>query len=245
MKILMLHIAYNELNLLRYKLAHCKRNGIELFVIDNMSNDGTGQWLKENNVNHSFIDTNDSFDLRPLCAEMTKKVHELKPDWFIYAGVDMFHESANGVSAMIEDCDKDGFTQIRLKQYSFERTDEQVDKEGNPFNNYFYCMHRGAYVLISKYDKSINIVPDGIERNNAIIKDGNGVVFEMHASKSVEERIVFFRRRQKAWQNGLASNMGGHLASGAKSNFTFKKSTLSDVREMKELFELHKRLQLL
>lgn len=237
----MIHIAYNELNLLRYKFEHCKRNNIDLFIIDNMSNDGSVQWMKENKIPHSFIDTNNSFDLRPLLNEMTNKIHELKPDWFIYAGVDMFYESQEGLRLMIENADREGFTQIKMKLRTTRNVGEGR-KEGNPFCNYFYVGEEQHRTLLSKYHESIKIVPDGIRRDGTIIKQDGGVIFEMHASKSPGERKETAKRRERAWKNGLNRGFGKHYRTGLKHNFIFSKSKCSDIRKMKE-FELYKRLQ--
>lgn len=243
MNILMIHTAYNELNLLRYKFEHCKKNNIDLFIIDNMSNDGTDTWLKENNIKHSFIDTNDSFDLRPLLTDMENKIHELKPDWFIYCGVDMFYEAEEGFHNMIENAEKDGFTQIQTDQYVIRNVGEG-DKPGNPFCSHFYSSPKYNYILISKYDKSIQIVPDGIKRENILIKQG-GICFEMHASKSVEERMETLHRRKKAWKEGLDTNYGSHYVNLQTKNFTFNKSECVDIRELKQEFELYKKLPLI
>lgn len=237
MSILMIHTSYNELNLLRYKQEHCMRNDIYLFVIDNMSNDGSVEWMEENNIPHSFIDTEDSFDLRPLLDEMTRKIHQLKPDWLIYAGVDMFYESKEGLRTMIENADRDGYTQIQMGLRTTRNIGEGK-KEGNPFANHFYVGEKGHRTLISKYDKSIKIVADRILRDNIVLKEDGGTIFEMHASKSVEERMETLKRRQKAWDNGLNYGAGCHY----RESFIFDKSKCFDIHELEE-FELYKRLQ--
>lgn len=241
MKILMIHTSYNELFLLRYKWEHCKKNNIDLFIIDNMSNDGTADWLKENKIPHSFIDTDNSFDLRPLLAEMTKKIHELKPDWFIYAGVDMFFEAQDGLKVMVENADRDGCTQIEMKIRTVFNVGEKV-KKGNPFANYFYVSREKSGIYLSKYDESVRIIPDQIIRNNIVVKEDGGIIFEMHASKSISERKETLRRRQKAWDGGLDYNYGSHYRDGEKRNFTYTKAECFDVRKINE-FELYKRLQ--
>lgn len=242
MKILMIHTSYNELPLLRYKAEHCRQNHLDLFIIDNMSTDGSKEFLKENNIPHSFIDTNNSFDLRPLLQAMHEKIHQLRPDWFIYAGVDMFPEAQPSLTSMILKADQDGFTQLRFRQMIISYTGEVRSPEQNPFNNYFYYREAPKQVLISKYDPSIRIVPDGIFRAKKIIKDDAGIFFEMHASKTTEERLETFQRRKKAWAGGMNKGWGIHYPAEAAVNFTYDKNKCLNIREHHE-FSMYTRLQ--
>lgn len=241
MNILMIHTAYNELPLLKYKFEYCKQNNLDLFVIDNLSNDGTEKWLKEKKVSHSFIDTNNSFDLRPLLTEMTNKIHHLRPNWVIYAGVDLFFESENGIRNTIKKADREGYTQIQNRMYTISNVGEGNDVKKNPFTTHFYAIKKSDQILISKYDLSIKISPDRIERKNIKIKQ-EGVIFEMHATKSIGERMETLRRRQKAWKNGLNKGYGTHYLEGRKRNFIHKKSDCIDIRSLKEEYYLYKKL---
>ena len=240
MKILTIHTSYNELPLLQYKYEHCRQNGIDLYVIDNMSNDGTEEFLNEKNIPRSFVDTNNAFDLRPLLYAMDRKIHELKPDWFIYSGVDMFPEAPEGIRNMIEAADRQGFTQIQMKQYIFRYTGEH--KPGNPFANYFYYNHAPEMSLITKYDRSVVISPDRVTRENIVLKRDAGIFFEMHASKLPEERMETLRRREAAWKNGMNRGWGHHYPAEAKINFTYRSTQCLDIRRTQDFF-MYSRLQ--
>lgn len=251
MKILMIDTCFNELMLLPYKYEHCLRNNIDIFIIDNMSDDGSSEYLKEKNIPHSFIDTNESFHLIQLQKELSKKIHELKPDWFIYgAGIDMFYEAQNGLRKEIEEADADGFTQIQMKLRQIPNIGEPI-KKGNPFCNHTLIMQFTEYkksdeyckrTFISKYCESINIIPTGIYRNNINIKE-TGIVFEMHACKTSTERMKTLQRRQKAWNDGLNNEFGWHYRAGAEHNFIFSKERCIDISQLPEEYELYKRLQ--
>jgi len=245
MKVLMIHTAYNELPLLKYKLSYCKKNNFQLYIIDNISNDGTKEWLEENNIAHSFVDTNNSFNLIPLLDEMQKKVHEIKPDWFIYSGVDLFFESDIGIQGTIKQADILGYNQIETIMLTFYHTGDGFI-EGNPFCNYFHYQLRADVGfncrLICKYSDDIQITPDSILMNNISVYRNAGICFEMQASKPIEQRVETYLRRQKAWNEGMNKVWGTHYLELAKQNFLFDKKDCLDIRDS-DLYALYKRLQ--
>ena len=67
------------------------KQGCDIFVMDNFSNDGTYEWLLENNISTTRIDTNDSFYLSKLQRALVEEIKKISPDWIIYTGVDMFY----------------------------------------------------------------------------------------------------------------------------------------------------------
>ena len=228
LSILNIHTAYNELTLLRYKYEYCKKYGLYLYVIDNMSNDGTKEFLEQNNIQHSFLDTDGAFDLRPLLDETNRMLHEIKPDWFIYSGVDMFYESKKGIRGSIESADAEGYSSLRTLCYTIRSTGEY--REGNPFKVY-HCATKGAQLtLISKYNECIKIIPDQIFGKKGIVKD-EGNFYEMHGTKRPEERKETLRRREKAWDNGMNKGWGTHYLDGDAVNFTFNKESMLDLSD--------------
>ena len=86
MRTLCILTIYNEIKFLPYKLQYCIDNNLDLYVIDNMSNDGSWEWLQENNIKSHRFDTDGMFYLKALQKEMVKTVHKEKPDWAIYNG---------------------------------------------------------------------------------------------------------------------------------------------------------------
>ena len=139
--------SYNELQLLKLKHKYCVANNFKMFIIDNISNDGTKEYLESNNISHSFIDTDNAFDLRPLLAEMNIKLHEIKLDWFIYHGMDVFPIFTTSLQENIIECETSGFNQISLPQYTFFNLKEKLIEE-NPFKTYFN--YRDRFVLSYK-----------------------------------------------------------------------------------------------
>lgn len=247
----MFYLCYNEIRLLPYQYEHCKKNNIEMFVIDNMSNDGTRGFLEYNNIPHSFIDTNESFDLITLQEALTQKIHELKPDWFIYSAGDMFYETAEGLRNTIEKCDAEGYNKIEMKLRQIPNIGEGI-KYGNPFCDHVFVCKKTEYessseynkrTLIAKYSDDVKIGPDAIILDNPVIKGDAGIIFEMHACKTTEERMQTYHRRKKAWDNGLNKEFGWHYVTGAEHNFIFDKEICVNIEELPEEFALYKRLQ--
>lgn len=241
MKILTIIPCYNELFLLPYQKRHLDNNNIDLFVIDNLSNDGTTQWLINNKVNYTSLDSNGSFDLRLILEKMNKVLHEIKPDWFIYGAGDVFYEPEEGFRSMIEKADAQGFNQIESIQYDFPNMGKPI-MSGNPFCNYFTVKKQHiSQVLISKYHKDGVIEVDNISYPNPKIKYGSSSCFEMHAVKTVEQRMESYHRRKKAWENGLNKEWGIHYEGGAKNNFK-EEGECEDIRNLPE-YKLYKKLQ--
>lgn len=219
MKILNIHTAYNELFLLKYKYEYCKHYGLDLFVIDNMSNDGSKEFMEEHDIAHSFIDTGGAFDLRPLIKATNDKIRELKPDWFIYSGVDMFYESENGIRKDIEDCNAaNNVNAIITDIYSIRFVGENIRE---PFKN-FYATKGLTNIFIAKYAPYIFISPDKINGITGSVVSG-GTFFEIHATKTPEERRETYERRKLAWERGMNKAWGTHYTAFDTINWTFNK----------------------
>lgn len=251
MRIIMFYLCYNEIKLLPYQYEHCKQNNIEMFVVDNLSNDSTREFLQSKNIPHCFVDTNESFDLVALQVVLARKIHELKPDWFIYSAGDMFYETAEGLRNTIEKCDAEGYNQIEMKLRQFPNIGEEI-KPGNPFCNHIFACEKTEYdysaeynkrTLIAKYSEDVKIGPDAIIMDNPVIKGDAGIIFEMHACKTTEERMQTYHRRKKAWENGLNKEFGWHYTLGASHRFIFEKDRCINIEELPEEFLMYKRLQ--
>lgn len=242
MKILFITPCYNELFLLPYLKKHLDNNKIDLFIIDNMSDDGTEKWIVENNIEHIKLDTGGAFDLRPIHEEMNKVIHQKKPDWLIYGACDMFYESVNGFRGMIELADSQRFDLLETETIDFPVTGEEI-KPGNPFKNYYTCKIEVRYQkLIAKYYPHIKIDVDEIVNNEGLVKSNAGVCFEMHSAKTTEQRIASYERRKKAWKNGLESCYGNHYRDGYEKKYIEdpdKCINITETRHIEQFFKMH------
>jgi hypothetical protein len=247
-KVIMYSTAYNEERLLPFKDEYCKKEEIELYIIDNMSSDKTNKILKERNIRHHLFDTNGSFHLDKLRVEIQKQIHIDKPDWVIYSGVDMFflHKDKT-IKQLLYDIDKSGFNKAAFPQKTFYHTNELIlDESENPFNKFFLYKDRGKYEFISKYDKNLQITIDHVKvPNPKIFSDNSSFIFEMHAHKLIKERTETYKRRKKAWTEGLHKSYGTHYDKLSKTNFLINSSECVDIRRNAVEYDVYKKLGLL
>ncbi|MGE4568035.1 MAG: hypothetical protein AB7C90_02495 [Bacteroidales bacterium] len=241
------YTTYNEIHLLPLQHEWCKNQGIQMYVLDNCSNDGTKEYLEKHKIRHRTIDTCDAFDLRPLLIEMTRQIHADKPDWFIYSGMDMFFVTSRlTIPQLANMAGIMGYNMITMEQITFYHTrPDMADKPDlNPFRSNFHFRPNNMRTFISEYCPEINIKPDNIVRPNPRpFTDKQGLICEMNAGKPIANRIENLKRRQKAWDNGMNRNHGSHYRTLAARGFIFPESEQTDIRTIPEKFALYRKLQ--
>lgn len=232
--------SYNELPLLQWKHRYCKAFGFDMFIVDNMSTDGSVEFMQANGIEFCQIDTNEVFDLRPLLVEMNVQLHRIKPDWFIYEGMDVFPTFATTLQNEIAHIESSGYTQISLPQlliYAYK-----------PFENPFrecnrYRIRYESLALISKYTEDVYISPDCINIPNKNVWRGNGAFFELHCYNTPERRAELLERRRRAWENGMPSNWGTHYQEEAYTGFVWPRERTQDIKDNEYYNWLFKKLR--
>lgn len=241
MKVVAITFVYNELRYLPAAIAYYKKQGCDIYVIDNMSTDGTWEWLQENKISSHQFDTDEAFQLDWLQAEMLKTIHSIKPDWFLWFSPDLYITFENTIHDTIGGAAKNGFNQITYPCYCFKNTGEiknQILYDEIVMSDMFDLFHFAKMVntlLISKYDEALQIGGDSI-----FIPDFNiltiGVIVEYGLCKEIKVQETKLQRRTKAWEKkGLPSNYGEHYLIGKNNNWIFDRSTLIDVRQIEEV----------
>jgi hypothetical protein len=231
-KVLCILTVWNEIDYLPLKLQFCKDNKLDLYVIDNMSNDGSWEWLQENNIPSHRIDTDDSFDLRRLQDEIVKTIHRLKPYWAIYNGCDLFPISDKPLYDSIMELDEKGYNIASIDCCGFFNTGENHDNF-NPFNTFFYYGSIRTYNMIHKYHPNVRYLADNVSFPGQRVGKLNGIMINYGNTKSAEERAETLKRRRKAWDNGEPRGHGVHYITGEKLNWVRNKEDLIDVRNTK------------
>jgi len=90
MRILACGVVWNEIDILPYLLKYLKAQGVDVFIFDNDSTDGTWEYLQDNKIKCERLSSGGKFSLVQFIKKMTAKWHELKPDWCIYLDADEF-----------------------------------------------------------------------------------------------------------------------------------------------------------
>jgi hypothetical protein len=229
MNILCILTAYNEIEYLPIKWEFCKRNGLYLYVIDNMSDDGTWEWLKENNIPSHRFDTDGEFHLKKLQQEIIRTTRIIEPDWVIYNGCDLFPATEEPLGTIIERIDKQGYNSAAMPCVFVANTGEE--RTDNPFKTYFYYSEYRKLIMIYKYDPMIFYDADMVVLPFKNATDIDGVMINYGGTKPPEEREETFKRRQKAWDSGMEPTHGSHYREGSRRGWVFTKEELKDIRQ--------------
>lgn len=240
MKILCIMTAYNEIKFLPYKKKFCDNNNIKMYVIDNMSTDGTYEWLLDNNIHTHRVDTHDMFDLAKLQREIIATIHRVvpHPDWIIYNGVDLFPVVLPDMETELARLDKEGCTLASMPTCAFYNTGEEWDTY-DPINTYFYYGGSPSYTMIHKYSSNISYDGDTI-RIGGINKVGevDGFMINYGHTKPKREREETYLRRKRAWDAGVTPKAhGNHYRAGVKNKWKWNSHELNDSR--KSQFKQH------
>lgn len=237
MKVLAISFAYNEIDFIKYKHQWCINQGIDLYIIDNESDDGTSKYLKENNIQSHYFDTNGEFHLKKLQAELVSVLDRIKPDWFIYMGVDEFFFMPNRIYDEIVDANNAGYSAIKSDVYNTFNTGEVINT--NPFDTYFYYSMAESQIRIGRYKQYLRIEGDNYLTGNFKVVQ-NSVLINYGMTKTKAQREKTYQRRIKAWQNGLNPLLGIHYKSASAVQWQWDRESLKDLRESDVKFVLDK-----
>jgi len=233
MKTLCIFSAYNEIEFLYHKKKFCEYHGLDLYVVDNYSNDGTWEWLQDNKIPSHRLDTNSSFHLSKLQSENMKVIHKIKPDWVLYNGADTFPFCTNNVkiSDVIErhgkKCDI-----IPLPTLNIRNTGEEWN--GSYFNTYYHAdLKVREKLLFYKYTEKYRFIGDdfsGPSMKRFNDPDIDFLQLNYGAAKPEEIQKERFKRRQKAWAEGLPKGFGSHYILNDDNKYIYNKESCLDIR---------------
>ena len=239
MRIVNILTCYNEIEYIPYTIAYYKKIGIDVFVLDNYSTDGSYEWLIDHKIPVERVDTEGAFHLERLQKARIKKMHELKPDWVIYGDADEFIVTVSTpLREIIALADQKGFNELVCRKFEFYNTGEGRPK-GNPKNTYYYYANpfgeKGGIARIHKYDFQVTYDMDFFvfkEEKPCVIE---AFVLNYGTTKSKEQREDVFKRRQKAWDKGLPKLIGSHYLKQRARDWIWDKEALLDVRNFEPL----------
>jgi hypothetical protein len=217
---------YNEIDFLPYKLEWCRRNGLDIYVIDNYSTDSSYQWLKDHNIDCHQVDTRESFDLRILQREIVKTTNKIKPDWAIYNTPDLFIFAEKAISHLCMDAEEQGKNII-----GFPMIDMCRIGEAKLFENYWYRPARDMIEFVYKWSPGIRYAADLVKIPNRQSYWPKGIMINYGRTKTPEQRKEYLKRRRLAWKRGLDKTSGRHYLREEAKGYKWTKDELNDIRE--------------
>jgi len=234
---------WNEIDYLPLKVKWCKENGLGIYILDNYSDDGSWEWLKQNKIASERINTGGSFHLSILQKATDTIIKKIRPEWVIYLGMDSFAMTDNKLCDEITQASKKGFNIIQMTWGNMLNTGEPRDKF-DPFNTYyFYARIRQKIRLIWKFHLHAKLFADEIiYPKPKKILDLEGIILNYGNTKSLNQRKETLRRRRKAWNRGLIKGWGTHYLSYVKTNWIWDATKVPDIRKS-EYFKYIQKLQ--
>lgn len=234
MKILNVICCYNEINYLPYVVKYYQLQDIDIFVLDNYSNDGTWDWLQNNGIACERFDTDGAFDVVRQQNLRLEKYEELKPDWVIYGDADEFIITYEPIRDIIVKADKKNNNIIRLRKFDFCYTGEKREKR-DPRSIYYYYEENyqefGGIQRIHKNIADISYSGDFIDFPDKKILDVTGFVLNYGGTKNKEMGRDLLKRRKKAWEKGLNKVYGWHYLDYEKRDWLWDKNKLLDIQK--------------
>lgn len=231
MKYLYITHIWNEIDYLPLKVKWCKRNGLDIYILDNYSDDGSWEWLMENKIPSERIDTGGSFHLGILQKKIDSIIKKIKPEWIIYLGLDSFAMTDNKLCDEIAKISKKGFNIIQMTWGNMLNTGESRNKF-DPFNTYFYyATIKQKIKLIWKYHSLCKLYADEIiYPKHKKITNLKGIILNYGNTKSINQRIETLNRRRKAWKKGLTKGWGTYYLTYVKTNWIWNAAKVPNIK---------------
>ena len=222
MDILLITFVYNEKPYIEDMIKYYRTQGVNIYIIDNMSNDGTYEWLVKNNVECSRFDTKESFNLNKLQKELTRIVTIKKPDWVVYASADLYYVFDKTIKETIEEANIKGYNQLNVKCYGALNTGEKFK---TPLQEtYKYGVVWKTLKMNAKYVDGFKMRGDDIFINKSNPVNVGGIMINYGGCKPMREQKEKLKRRKKAWTEGLNPRTGKHFLKYEKIDWLWNKS---------------------
>lgn len=212
MNILACGVVYNEVDILPYLLGYYKSRGVEVFIFDNFSDDGTWEYLQDNKIACERINSDGKFSLVQFIKRMTAKWQEIKPDWCIYLDADEFPLTFqfSSLKEFIKNRDRQDFNVIKQTRVNFRPTGLEDFSKGDPreiYRYYFIDFPGGKghpqCERIFKYSDEINLVKKaghfirGFDKRVSIESLDNPIFHYSIRENAKEKTLQRFNRRNK------------------------------------------------
>jgi len=230
LKILNILACYNSLDIIPYVLEYNQKEGIDSFVLDNYSDDGSWEYLRCNNIPCKRMDTGGAFLHTKIQASKLPVIQELKPDWVLRGASDHFILTPEPLRATIEQADKDGYNAISMPIGRMCNTGE--DAHGDPRKAYFYYFIVKNMISIHKTSgfNSYNCEQINMADTKSKFLPG-ALLLDYGNTRPAEKREEEYKRMQLAWERGEPRGHGIHYAPASEKGWKWEKDSLLDIRK--------------
>ena len=140
MRIVAIFSLYNEERFIRYTIEHLRAQGVDCYIIDNESTDGTREiaerYLGRGVIGIETLPRRGTFELRKILRRVEELHHELQADWYLHHDADQFRYAPNPfatLAAGIEAMDEQGYNAINFDVFDFMPTSAEENFEGGRF----------------------------------------------------------------------------------------------------------------
>lgn len=136
MRVVALLAVYNEERVVAACLDHLIRQGVEVYVIDNGSDDGTRS-IAERYVGHGVIGIEHlpregTYTWRPILERKEQLATELEGDWFLHVDADEIRLPPRPDATLAEafaEATRRGFNAVNFVEFTFVPTEEEADHD--------------------------------------------------------------------------------------------------------------------
>jgi glycosyltransferase involved in cell wall biosynthesis len=136
MRVIALLATYNERRFIRGCIEHLHGHGIETYLIDNCSTDGTVT-IAERHLGRGLCGIEEfprrgRYEWRALLERKEQLATELEADWFIHLDADEVRLPPPGHASLaeaIEEADADGYNAVNFFEFTFVPTHEEPDHD--------------------------------------------------------------------------------------------------------------------
>ena len=223
-------LCYNSIDIIPYSINFYKKQDIDVFVLDNYSNDGSWEYLNDNKIPCKRVNTNETFDLRILVKEKEDIIRKIKPDWVIKAGADSFIITDKPIIDVVKETEKMGFNIICFPFIRLFNTGEKR-LDPDPRKVFFRYKLIKTCQTIHNLSDFAGYLADHINMRNRKRKIINEFcVLDYGNARPKEKREEEYERRKKAWKKGMNRNWGNHYRIFSKGGWLWNKDDFEDIK---------------
>ena len=117
---------YNEIEYLPKVISYYQNAGVDIYVTDNKSTDGSWEWLNDNKIPCEQFDTDGCFHLKSQQDERLKIArNNLNYDWIIYGDADEYVTCQKSIVDIFDFADENECNIIKMKSFDIYNTGEE------------------------------------------------------------------------------------------------------------------------